>query len=378
MGRLDRYVFGRLVRAFGFFALVLIGIYWLNRVVLLLDRYLGEGQSGGIVWELTLLSLPGLMLIVLPIAGFVAAIYATNRLLTDSELVVVQATGYSAVRLARSYLVFGVALTLVMAALAHILAPLAMARLDAREAEIAQAASARILVPGNFESPTRGVTVYVREIAPDGTVRGLMMTDRREVRREVTYTAARARLIRDADGPKLIMFDGMAQIMELPQERLAVTRFADFTVALSSVIDSRGGGRLDQRGLGTAELFSPSPETLEATRRSADDLAREAHLRISQPLLAAAAVVAGYATLMLGGFSRFGLWRQITLAVGLVILIKLIDNAAIDLARNDPAMWPAVYAAPLVGGLICVLLLVIADSGHRVRRLGRALPGTST
>ena len=74
MGRFDRYVFSQLLRVFGFFALVLVGVYWINRAAVLLDRYLTDGQGGGLVFQLTLLSLPSIMLLVLPVAGFVAAV----------------------------------------------------------------------------------------------------------------------------------------------------------------------------------------------------------------------------------------------------------------------------------------------------------------
>ena len=57
--------------------------------------------------ELTLLTLPNIIRIVLPLSAFVASVYVTNRLTSDSEMVVVQATGFSPFRLARPVLVFG-------------------------------------------------------------------------------------------------------------------------------------------------------------------------------------------------------------------------------------------------------------------------------
>src|SRR6056297_3313506 len=83
LGRFDRYVLSHLLRVFGFFALVLVGVYWVNRAVLLVEEYMAEGQSGGLLLQLTLLSLPSIMAIVLPIAAFVASAYATNRLAAD-------------------------------------------------------------------------------------------------------------------------------------------------------------------------------------------------------------------------------------------------------------------------------------------------------
>lgn len=368
MGIVDRYILTRLTLTFSFFSLVLVGVYWINRAVILFNTYMSSGQSGRLVFELTLLSLPGLMLLVLPIAAFVAALYTTNRLYSDSELVVVEATGFSTFRLARAFLVFGLLVGLLMSVLAHFLVPASVRQLNAREAELAQAISARLLTPGNFESPVRGVTLYVRDIEADGTLRDLMLTDRREEVRETTYTAQRALLVRDPEGPKLIMFDGMAQTLELADQRLSLTSFTDFTVAIGSLMQEPRRGRLDPRGLSTAQLLRAPPGLVEQTRRSVDHLHREAHLRLTQALLSVAATVLGFAALMLGGFSRFGLWRQIAFAVLLVILVKVIDNAAIDLAKRDPQMWPAVYLSSALGGVICLVLLWIDDHPLRRRR----------
>ena len=361
MGRFDGYVLSQLLRVFGFFALVLVGVYWINRAVILLDRYLSEGQGGGLVFQLTLLSIPAIMLIVLPIAGFVASAYVTNRLHSDSELVVVQATGYDAFRLVRPFLVFGLILALLLSLLAHLLVPLSMQRLGALGVQLADAVSSRLIVPGAFQSPTDGVTVYVRDIAADGSLQGLLVYDRRDPLYETTYNAHRALLVRHADGPRLVMFDGMAQTLNTRTDQLSTTKFEDFTVAIGGLVTTPEKRRLDYRTLSTLQLLNPSPEILDATGRSVESLRREGHLRFSQALLSVGAVVVGYAALMLGGFSRFGLSRQIVLAVLLVVTTKLVDNAAVDMAKSNPDSWPLVYAAPVFAGIVCTLLLVIAN-----------------
>lgn len=361
MGRFDRYVFSQLLRVFGFFALVLVGVYWINRAAVLLDRYLTEGQGGGLVLQLTLLSLPSIMLLVLPVAGFVAAVYVTNRLHSDSELVVVQATGYSAGRLVRPFLAFGVLLALVLTLLGHVVVPVSMSRLSELEQELAEAVSSRLIVPGAYQSPTDGVTVYVRSVEADGTLMGLLVNDRRERDYDTTYVAHRALLVRHADGPRLVMFDGMAQTLNRVTERLSITEFEDFTVALTDLAGTPGQRRVDYRSLSTPVLLAASAETVASTGRTADALRREAHLRISQAVLAIGAVVAGYAALMVGGFSRFGLTRQMIFAVLLVVGTKLVDNAAIDRAKSDPDALMMVYAAPAFAFLVCAVLLAIAD-----------------
>jgi len=362
LGRFDRYILSQLFRVFGFFALVLVGIYWINRAVILLERYLAEGQGGGLVLQLTLLSVPTIMVFVLPVAGFAAATYVTNRLHSDSELVVIQATGYSVFRLVRPFLVFGLLLALLLSVLAHLVVPASQRHLEDVETRLREAISARLIVPGTFQSPTPGVTVYVREVDPDGALRGLLVRDRREIGRDTTYNANRALLVRNPDGPRLVMLDGMAQTLHLPERRLSTTDFTDFTVGLGDVVDAPAQRRLDHRELPTPALLAATPELSALTGRSVEYLVREGHLRIAQATLAVGAVIVGYAALMVGGFSRFGLWRQIVSAVLLVVLTKILDNAAVDAAKNSAGAWPLVYVSTVFAGVVCVGLLAAGNA----------------
>eukprot|EP00163_Fabomonas_tropica_P001450 TRINITY_DN11092_c1_g1_i1.p1 TRINITY_DN11092_c1_g1~~TRINITY_DN11092_c1_g1_i1.p1 ORF type:complete len:100 (+),score=11.16 TRINITY_DN11092_c1_g1_i1:201-500(+) len=96
----------QLLMLFGFFSLVLALVFWVNKAVSLLDWLMGDGQSASVFLQLTLLSLPTILVNLLPIAAFAATVYVTNRLSAESELVVVQAAGYSPYRLARPVVFF--------------------------------------------------------------------------------------------------------------------------------------------------------------------------------------------------------------------------------------------------------------------------------
>ena len=107
MQRFDRYLLTQLLAVFGFFALVLVLVYWVNRAVALFDHLIGDGQTALVFLEFSVLTLPNVIRVVLPIAAFAAAVFVANRLTQDSEMVVMQATGFSSFRLARPVLIFG-------------------------------------------------------------------------------------------------------------------------------------------------------------------------------------------------------------------------------------------------------------------------------
>ncbi|MEO0655644.1 MAG: LptF/LptG family permease, partial [Pseudomonadota bacterium] len=107
MARFDRYMLAQLLVIFGLTSVVLVMIYWINQAVRLFDFLIGSGQSATVFLEFTILTLPNVIRLVLPVAAFVAAVFVTNRLSSESELVVVQSTGYSPYRLSRPVFAFG-------------------------------------------------------------------------------------------------------------------------------------------------------------------------------------------------------------------------------------------------------------------------------
>ena len=371
MSRFDRYLLSQLMALFGFFSLVLVAVYWVNRAVGLFDRLVGNGQSALVFLEFTALTLPNVIRLVLPISAFAAAVYATNRLTQDSELVVMQATGFSPFRMARPVLVFGLIVALMMAALMHVVVPASRQALALRGAELEANVTARFLRDGTFLHPSPGITLYIREVAPSGELRDVILSDARTPDRRVIYSALRAIAVKSEAGPRIVMYDGMAQTLTQADRTLAVTRFADLTYDLGSFMSAGGRGRVTIEELPTAELLAPTAARMAETGASRAMMVYEGHSRIARPLLAIAGPLIGFSTLLIGAFSRFGLWRQVLAAVLLLVLIQMIDNLAATVAMRDERAWPLAYLAPLLGILLPMALLWWAG---RPRRLPRPSP----
>jgi len=96
MSHINTYILKQLLTLFGFFALVLVLVYWINRAVRLFDELIANGQSVVVFLELTSLTLPWMISLITPAAGFAAAVYVINRLASDGELVILKNSGQSA------------------------------------------------------------------------------------------------------------------------------------------------------------------------------------------------------------------------------------------------------------------------------------------
>ncbi|GAB1480681.1 LPS export ABC transporter permease LptF [Paracoccaceae bacterium] len=370
--RFDRYLLSQLLGVFGFFSLVMVAVYWVNRAVRLFDQLIGDGQSSLVFLEFSMLTLPNVIRLVLPISAFVASVYVANRLTQESELVVMQATGFSPWRMARPVLVFGMIVAAMMAILMHVLVPASRSALAERTAEISQNVTARFLNEGQFTHPSAGLTFYIRELAPTGELLDMFLADEREADRRVTYTARKALFARTESGPKLLMFDGMEQMLYASGRSLSLTRFADFTYDFSGMIEAGARGKRSVDELGTFELLSPTPALLAETGETAAAFRFDGHSRFAQPLIAAAAAVIGFAALLIGAFSRFGLWRQIAVAVAMLVVLQAIVTVSTDLALTAPGGWLWAYAAPVVGFAQAMGLLWLAARPRGRRRAAAA------
>ena len=367
MPRFDRYVLAQLVTMFGFFSLILVMVYWINTAVRLFDQLVADGQNFATFLELSVLSLPNVIRLAMPLSAFAAAVYVTNRMASESELIVVQATGYSPWQLARPFALFGLFVALLMSVLMHLLVPLSTGQMNDRQSEIAQNVTARFLTEGQFLEPAPGVTVYIREITPAGELQNVFLSDTRDPEVEITYTAAQAYLVRAEGQTQLVMIDGLAQTLRTADNRLFTTSFADFAYDIGALIAPGARDGRSLRELSTPALLSATPALQDETGASRARMIAEAHDRVAEALLGTVGALLGFAALVAGGFSRFGLWRQIGLAIGLIIVVKALETVGLNIARADPANWPAVYLSSVVGLMFSLALLALAGRTRRVR-----------
>ncbi|GGG75318.1 LPS export ABC transporter permease LptF [Salipiger pallidus] len=355
----------QLMVVFGFFALVLVMVYWVNTSVGLFDELIADGHTAGIFLEFTMLALPGVIGIVLPMAAFGAAVYVTNRMSNDSELTVASATGLSPWRLARPVLVFGVIIGLMMAVLANALVPASVSQLRLREGEISNSVTARLLHEGTFLHPVSGITFYIRDITPEGELLDVFLSDRRSEDRVTTYTAETAFLLRENGASRLAMQSGIAQTLRLSDQTLSTTNFDDLTYDISEMVAAGGAKRRRAEQVPTLELLTQTAAVAEEVRDDPGELLEEAHGRIAQPLLCIVAALIGYAALMSASYSRFGVTKQVVGAIFLLVLVKVIESAVGGPVRANPALWPLIYVPALSGLLMALLLLYQAARPFR-------------
>lgn len=354
--RLDRYIIRQLAAPFVFFVLVFSGVIWLALSLRVIDTVVVSGQSADLFLEFVVLLIPKVMVIVLPVAAFGATIYAINRLYGDSEVVVMFASGVSGLRVLRPVLIFGICVMGLTAVMTAWLGPTAQREMQDRVTEVRSDIATAFLRPGAFMSPEGGVTVYLREMARPGEMLGIFVHDERDPDAIVTYTAERAVLLTDGPGPRLVMFDGVAQSTSGPEgEALSLLRFEQLGYDLSSFNETS-----EMRTRKPSELYIGRLLTItadEARPRTLGDFRAEAHEALSAPLYVLALPLLGAAFVIAGGFKRQGFGGRILLAVLAGLALRLIGLGMKSAVAGNVALWPLMYLPPILGIVGAVWML---------------------
>lgn len=376
MSRFDGYFLRQLLILFGFFTLVLVGVFWITRSVSLFDRVISGGQSAMVFLEFTALTLPTLIRTVMPMAVFAAAVYATNRLSRESEMTVMLATGSSPWRLSRAVFLFGLVAGLMMAIISVFLRPASVEQLEQRQAEVAGDVTAQLLNEGEFLHPADGVTVYIGEIELDGTLSEVFVSDRRDKLNPVSYSSVTAYLVSNETGVHLVMLDGVALRLDQQGRTLSSTLFEDASYDISELTNTSTKAKRSLEAIPTIELLRDQDAVSAADGFSKGELTDELHQRFSWIAICVAVALAGFSTLMLGSFSRFGLWPQILGAFTILILLEGVRGFVSPVVIADPKLWILLYLPAIIGIAISGLFLLVAGRpliGRRNRGAARVL-----
>src|ERR1700750_2283523 len=123
MGSIDRYIFRTTLASLALVLVSLTGGIWITQALRGIDLMSRQGQASRTFLGITSLVLAALRLIIAPIALMIAISHTVNKLATDSEIIVMNAGGFSPFRLFRPFFYATCVVATMVAFIASYLAP---------------------------------------------------------------------------------------------------------------------------------------------------------------------------------------------------------------------------------------------------------------
>ncbi len=175
MTLIQRYLFRQIGLPIVAAVAALAGIGLLSQSLDQLEVIVERGQSVWVMVKLTLLALPQLIAVILPIGLFVGALIALTRLQREQELTAAYAAGVSRWALIRPALQIALIVTVVSLLVNVFVQPWAQ-REGRRQAFAIRTDLAALLVEeGRFVQGPDGLTVYVQQIEQNGLMKNLFV-----------------------------------------------------------------------------------------------------------------------------------------------------------------------------------------------------------
>ncbi len=327
----------------------LTAIVWLTQILKFLDFMLSRGLSLVDFMTLTGLMLPSLLLMLIPAALGIAVIYTYNRLMIESELIVLNAAGVSKWQLAKPALALGALGVVLCYALALFIMPVSNEKFQDIRTFFRDKYASVLLEEEVFNNPIDGVTVYARARKGD-QLEGIMLHDSRDPRQMITMLADRGRMEQTASGPRFYLQNGMRQ--QWREGKVSWLAFEDYAIDIAFF-----GSDVARKRSPNERRLSQLFDTTGLTEKQIAAYRAEAHQRLTWPLFALCLPLFVLATLFSSEFNRRGQIRRILAATLGMIAILVTYFVCRNLSVTYGAMAFGLYGLILAVSACSMLTL---------------------
>jgi len=366
---LERYLLRQLLIPTLLALAALTVVAFLSQSLSALSLIVDDRQSLIVFFKVTILALPELVSLILPVAVFVAAAIALNRMHTEHEIVVCFAGGMSrwdvispAMRLACFAALASLALNLWVA-------PPASQALRTTIFQARADLAASLIKPGEFSEPSPGLTVYAQSATPGGLLKNIFVHQQR-ANGATTFSADTGLIAKRAGAPMLIMRHGASQEFSATGV-LNYLAFDEYALDLSAFMSGGDDLHFKTSDRYLHELVFPDlTQTWERQYRK--KMLSEAASRLISPLYNIAFMAIALAAVIGGSFTRLGYNKRIMAAASVAAAVRLLGFAAQAFAAHSVWMNLLQLIVPAAATIIALQrLFAVRKAGWRWLRRPR-------
>jgi len=345
MRLIDRYLLRQLLGPVVLATLALTAVALLSQSLAGLDLIVNQRQSALVFLKVTLLYMPQLINLILPIAVFVAALVALNRLHTEQEIVVCFAGGMSRWRVISPAMRLACTIAFLALLMNVFVQPLSFRTLRQELFQVRTDLAATLVREGEFTEPAPGLTVYAQSVDGQGDLRNLFIHQIKPDGATTTYTAEQGRVGRAQGRPVLFMKNGSNQEFS-GRGVLNYLTFDEYIFDLAPLANSDELIHYKPSDRYLHELFFPDLQQ-DWERRNRLELLAEGNARLASPLYNIAFMALALAAIIGGGFSRLGYGRRIVVIGAIAALVRLVGFLVQSACEDSAWLNIAQYAVPL-------------------------------
>lgn len=337
--RFSLYILKQLFFTTVLVACILIGTLWIVQSLKFFDLVLKSQESFFSFFSLMVFALPDLLVIIIPIAVFVAVLFVYHRLHNDREMSVFYAAGFSTWDIARPALKFGIAATFLIYVINIFVLPWSFQKMRDLEYHLKKALPGILLQEGVFNS-FNDLTIYVHE-KKGNDLRGILAYVQNKNQKPSTFMAKEGRLLLTDNNPQIAMIDGSRQEYNPETKNLSILYFDQTVISLFEDNLEHVARPKKPYELSLGELLSPAT-VLPFTPKQR--LYAEGYQRLLTPWYPFAFTLFALVFLLLTSFRKQAQSFAVIKSVISALLLQVCCVSLINLGAN---YWQAIWLAYL-------------------------------
>jgi lipopolysaccharide export system permease protein len=359
MGSIGRYIFRTTLSAFVMVLACLTALVWVTQALREIDLMTNQGQTALVFVQITALVIPHLVVIIAPVALVIAVAYVLHKLGTDSEIIVMNASGMSPWHLFRPFLAVAAIVSVMVALFTAYIAPKSMHTFRTWFLEIRTDLVTYIVRPGRFVTVTNGVTFHIRERQANGELLGVLIDDKRDPKEHLSILAERGEILKNEHGTFLLLQGGTVQRHETGQPEPHIVVFDRYAFDLSQFANPLNINQTARERYLWELLWPTNTESL--SRSQLAQLRAELHDRIVAILYPLIFTLVAYAYLGAPRTTRQSRDLSLLGTIGVLALIRFLGFATVVTAVTQPAI------------IVLNYLVLLATAGLSIWAIGRGI-----
>ena len=261
MGRYTLYMLRSLFGSFFIISILLTSIVWITQSLRIVNLILGKGIGIVAFVKLSLLLLPSLVYMIIPIALFISVIIVFHRLYMEKELVILRGAGLNNIQIAKPAIIFSVLITILSYSISVYFLPKTYRHFKELQTFFKNRYASLLLQEGVFSTQVTGLTVYIDKRKGSNEFKGIFVHDTTDKNRIITIMAESGSIEYTSKGPQFKLVNGSQQQENLKSGKITFLFFDSYNLDLDVFYGDNGIRRYDPREMYVWDIFKSSDKT---------------------------------------------------------------------------------------------------------------------
>ena len=234
MSKFNIYIIKEILLNFLLLSTLLTGILWLGQGLRHIDLLTSDNISFVSYLSYIIMLIPKITTLTIPVSLFLTILISINRIRTDSELLILWASGESnSAILLKPILLISSLVFLIYLLITLSITPYSLNEIRQKIIEIRSSGiNSSILQERKFISPTDKLTIFIQE--RDGNeIDNLLIHDLKDKSKPQTYIAQKGEFISNGNTKLLRLYNGSIQIFNKSDKRISEIEYDTYDLDLS-------------------------------------------------------------------------------------------------------------------------------------------------